>query len=59
MCVQAQQAKESELVRRIQHKQQESARRHEENIELIKRRALECSILRCSSGCDDAPSIGR
>ncbi|XP_047736695.1 S phase cyclin A-associated protein in the endoplasmic reticulum [Hyalella azteca] len=55
----AQQAKEDELVKRILLKQQESARRHEENIEQIKRRALESSILRCSTGCDDAPKICR
>lgn len=56
---QAQQAKETELVKKIQQKQEESARRHEENIELIRQRALESSIMKYSRGCDDAPRLIR
>lgn len=55
----AQHAKETELVKKIQQKQEESARRHEENIELIRQRALESSIMKYSRGCDDAPKLIR
>ncbi|XP_076067505.1 SCAPER domain-containing protein short spindle 3 isoform X2 [Oratosquilla oratoria] len=56
---QAQQAKESELVKKIQQKQEETARRHEENIESIRQKALESSIMKFSGGCDDAPRLMR
>ncbi|CAL4114157.1 unnamed protein product, partial [Meganyctiphanes norvegica] len=56
---QAQQAKERELVKKIQQKQEDTARRHEENMCVIRQKALESSILKYSRGCDDAPRLLR
>lgn len=53
----AQLATAEELQKKIQLKQEESARRHEENMEQIRHKAFELSVRKCSSNTDDAPRL--
>ncbi|XP_022250735.1 uncharacterized protein LOC106466931 isoform X2 [Limulus polyphemus] len=53
----AQQAVVEGLQKKIQQKQEESARRHEENMEQIRQKAFELSVRRYSSVNDDVPRL--